>query len=101
LKKNTRIDTIADGLRTNLSERTFGYIRKHVDDIYTVSESEIVEAMKFMWERMKIIVEPSSAVPFAAVLSKKFNVEGKKVGVVLSGGNVDLSQFFNTLNAKL
>jgi len=101
IEKNTRTDTIADGLRTNLSERTFGYIRKYVDGIYTVSESEIVEAMKFLWERMKIIVEPSSAVPFAAIFSKKLNVEGKKVGVVLSGGNVDLSQFFNTLSAKL
>ena len=98
LVKSHTPDTIADGLRTVLSERTFGYIRKNVDDIITVSETEIVEAMKFLWERMKIIVEPSGATPLAVVfkLAKQNKiVRGSKIGLILSGGNVDLSSFFD------
>jgi threonine dehydratase len=84
--------TIADGLLTSLSQRTFTIIRKNVDDIVTVSEEKIVEAMQLIWERMKIIIEPSSAVPLAAILEGKLNVSGKKVGIILSGGNLDLGK---------
>jgi len=85
-------DTVADGLRTSLSEGTFACIQKHVDDIVTVKETEIIEAMRFIWERMKIIIEPSSAVPVAAVFNHKVNMKGKKAGIILSGGNMDLDQ---------
>jgi threonine dehydratase len=84
--------TIADGLLTSLSQRTFTIIRKNVDDIVTVSEEKIVEAMRLIWERMKIIIEPSSAVPLAAILEGKVDVAGKKVGIILSGGNLDLGK---------
>ncbi|MFX1570534.1 MAG: threonine/serine dehydratase [Promethearchaeota archaeon] len=98
---STYPDTIADGLRTSLSERTFNIIRLHVDDIVTVTEIEIIEAMKFLWERMKIIVEPSGAVPLAAILSKRVSVENKEVGVILSGGNIDIEPFFEILEKKI
>lgn len=98
---STYPDTIADGLRTSLCERTFNLIRKYVDEIITVTEIEIIEAMKFLWERMKIIVEPSGAVPLAAILSKKVSVENKKVGVILSGGNIDIDPFFQLLEKKI
>jgi threonine dehydratase len=101
IESNKRIDTIADGLRTGLSERTFRIIQKEVDEIITVSEMEIIEAMKFLWERMKIVVEPSGAVPLAVIFSKKLNVEGKKVGIILSGGNVDLTEFFKILESNI
>jgi threonine dehydratase len=84
--------TIADGLLTSLSQRTFTIIRENVDDIVTVSEEKIVEAMRLIWERMKIIIEPSSAVPLAAILEGKLNVKDKKVGIILSGGNLDLGK---------
>ena len=83
-------DTIADGLRTMLSEKTFGILSKHVHDVITVTEEEIVHAMKTVWERMKIIIEPSSAVPVAVVLNNKADIAGKRVGIILTGGNVDL-----------
>lgn len=83
-------DTIADGLRTSLGPLTFEIIRRHVKEIVTVSEQEIVDAMRIIWERMKIIVEPSCAVPFAALLKRKDDFQGKKIGIILSGGNVDL-----------
>jgi threonine dehydratase len=83
-------DTVADGLRTSLSELTFKCIQKHVDDIVTVSEQEIIDAMHFIWERMKIIIEPSSAVPAAAVYNGKVDATNKKVGIIISGGNMDL-----------
>lgn len=84
--------TIADGLLTSLSELTFSIIQKHVTDIITVSENEISAAMRFVWERMKIIIEPSSAVPVAAVLFQKIDVRNKHIGIIISGGNVDLEQ---------
>lgn len=84
--------TIADGLLTSLSEKTFGIIRKHVHEILTVSEESIIQAMRLIWERMKIIVEPSSAVPFAAVLEHNLGKEYNKIGIILSGGNVDLTK---------
>jgi len=98
---STYPDTIADGLRTSISERTFKFIQKYVDQIITVSEIEIIEAMRFLWERMKIIVEPSGAVPLAALLSKKILVNNKKVGAILSGGNINLEPFFQLLEKKL
>lgn len=82
--------TIADGLRTFLGDRNFPIIKKHVERIITVSEEEIVEAMKLIWERMKIVIEPSSAVAFAALLKQKDDFKNKKVGIIISGGNVDL-----------
>lgn len=82
--------TIADGLRTSLGSLTYPIILEHVHSVVTVSESSITEAMRFIWERMKIIIEPSSAVPFAAIMEGKINVAGKKTGIIISGGNVDL-----------
>lgn len=84
-------DTIADGLRTSLGELPFRIIKEKVDDIVTVSEFSIVEAMRYIWERFKIIIEPSCAVPVAAIFEKKIDVVGKKVGIIITGGNVDLN----------
>ena len=84
--------TIADGLLTSLGELTFAIIRDHVERIVTVDEAAIVEAMRAVWERMKIIIEPSSAVPVAALLSGNLGVRSERVGVILSGGNVDLGR---------
>jgi threonine dehydratase len=84
--------TIADGLRTSLGSLTFPVIREHVKEIITVSEEDIVKAMRCIWERMKIIVEPSGAVPLGAVFSKAEEMLGKRIGLILSGGNVDLGR---------
>ncbi len=84
--------TIADGLLTSLGEPNFAIIMDKVDDIVTVSEEKIVEAMRMIWERMKIVIEPSSAVPLAAVLQNKIDIQNKKVGIILSGGNLDLGK---------
>jgi len=84
--------TIADGLLTSLGSLTFPIIMNEVDQIATVSEEGIVAAMRMIWERMKIIIEPSSAVPLAAILENKVEVKGLKVGIILSGGNVDLGK---------
>lgn len=84
--------TIADGLLTSLGSLTFPIILNEVDQIVIVSEESIVAAMRMIWERMKIIIEPSSAVPLAAILENKVDVKGKKVGIILSGGNVDLGR---------
>jgi len=75
-----------------LGERNFEIIIDKVDDIVTVSEENIVAAMRMIWERMKIIIEPSSAVPLAAILEGKVAVQNKKVGIILSGGNLDLGR---------
>ncbi len=85
-------NTIADGLRTSLGDLTFAIIKKYVHDIITVSEEGIVEAMRCIWERMKIIVEPSAAVPLATLLTKQISLPGKRIGIILSGGNVELSR---------
>jgi threonine dehydratase len=82
--------TIADGLLTTLSERTFSIIRDKVDDIFTVDEDTIIRAMKLIWERMKIIIEPSSATVLGVIMSNPDLFYGKRVGLILSGGNVDL-----------
>lgn len=85
--------TIADGLRTSeTGEKNFPLILAHVDDIVTVTEDEIVAAMREIWERLKIVVEPSCAVPFAAVRARKIGVRGQQVGIILTGGNVDLEK---------
>ncbi len=84
--------TIADGLLTSLGKRDFEIIMNKVDDIVTVSEEKIIEAMRLIWERMKIIIEPSSAVPLGAILEGKTEIAGKRVGIILSGGNVDLGK---------
>jgi threonine dehydratase len=84
--------TIADGLRTTLSPRTLGAIRAHVQAIGTASEPGIVRAMRMIWERMKIVVEPSAAVPLACLLEATLDVRGMRVGIILSGGNVDLDR---------
>lgn len=84
--------TIADGLLTSLGSLTYPIIKEYVDEIVTVSEEGIINAMRLIWERMKIIVEPSSAVPLAAILENKLDVKGKKTGIILSGGNIDLDK---------
>jgi threonine dehydratase len=84
--------TIADGLRSTVSERTLGAMREHLMGIPTCSEGAIVAAMRMVWERAKIVVEPSSAVPLAAMLEGTLDVRGKRVGVVITGGNVDLDR---------
>jgi threonine dehydratase len=86
----TTVDTIADGLRTNIGEINFALAQTHVDQIVTVSEAAIIEAMRLLWESLRVIVEASSAVPYAAILEKKVAVAGRRVGIILSGGNVDL-----------
>lgn len=90
IEENITADTVADGLRTHLGDVNFPIIREHVREIVRVSEEEIVAAMRLIWERMKIVVEPSSAVAFAAVLKEKEKLQGKEVGIIISGGNVDL-----------
>jgi threonine dehydratase len=82
--------TVADGLLTSLGDLTFPIIRERVEEIVTVSETAIVLAMRFVWERAKLVIEPSAAVPIAALWERKGNVDGLRVGVILSGGNVDL-----------
>lgn len=84
-------DTIADGLRTSLGERNFAIIRRHVDDVVCVSEQAIMRAARLLLERLKILVEPSSAVPVAALLERRLVADGKRVGIILTGGNVDLA----------
>ena len=91
IETNDTAITIADGLRTNLGDKNFPIIKKYVSEIIRVEEHEIIAAMKLLWERLKIVVEPSSAVPFAALLKEKNRFRGKKIGIIISGGNVDLS----------
>ena len=86
--------TVADGLRTSLGTRPFSVIQRHVDAIVTATEAEILDAMRFVWERFKIVVEPSGAVPVAPVLSGGLPVRGLRVGLILTGGNVDLGPLF-------
>ncbi|MDN5348963.1 MAG: threonine dehydratase [Bacteroidales bacterium] len=84
-------NTIADGLLTSLGSLTYPIILKHVNDILTVGEEEIISAMRLVWERMKIVIEPSAAVPLAVALSGKIDLKGKQAGIIFSGGNVDLN----------
>lgn len=92
IEGNTRIDTVADGLRTTLGDINFPIIQAHVQEIIRVEEDEIISAMRMIWERMKIIIEPSCAVPFAAVLKEPEKFKNKQVGIIISGGNVDLGK---------
>ncbi len=92
IQNNDGGDTIADGLKTQLGDVNFPIIKEHVSQIIRVTETEIIAAMKLVWERMKIVVEPSSAVALAAVLKEPKIFSGKKVGIILSGGNVDLTK---------
>ncbi|MHA2095379.1 MAG: pyridoxal-phosphate dependent enzyme, partial [Candidatus Hodarchaeales archaeon] len=99
-------NTIADGLRTNLGDITFKTIKTYVDDIITVSEEEIISAMTFLWERMKLVVEPSGAVPLAGIFKlaseeQKFEIQHKRIGMIISGGNIDLTEFFNSLSKSI
>ena len=82
--------TMADGLKTTVGKLNFEIIKNHVKEVITVSEDEISSAMRMIWERMKIVIEPSCAVPFAALLGRKAFFKNKKVGIILTGGNVDL-----------
>jgi threonine dehydratase len=84
--------TIADGLLTSLGTLTFPIIQQRVEQIVTVSEAGIIESMKFVWERAKIIIEPSSAVAIGVLWEKKIDLSGLKVGIIISGGNVDLEK---------
>lgn len=84
--------TIADGLLTSLGSLTFPIVQEHVEQIVTVSEQGIINAMKFIWERAKVIIEPSAAVAVGVLLEKKIDLTGLNVGVILSGGNVDLER---------
>ncbi|AHM61621.1 pyridoxal-5'-phosphate-dependent protein subunit beta [Flammeovirgaceae bacterium 311] len=92
LVPQTAPNTIADGLLTSLGDITYAIISKGVEQIILVSEEEIIEAMRFLWERMKLVVEPSGAVPLAAALKEKEVLKEKRIGIIISGGNVDLSK---------
>jgi len=87
---NVTVDTIADGLRAQVGTLTFPIIQELVDEVITVTEAEIIGAMRMIWERLKIIVEPSGAVPLAALLKQTKTFRNQKVGLILSGGNADL-----------
>jgi len=84
--------TICDGLLTSLGSLTFPIIRKYVTAIYTAEDPHIIRAMRMIWERMKIIIETSSSVPLAVLLNGKLSAQGRKIGIILSGGNVDLEK---------
>ena len=86
----SKLETIADGLLTNVGAPNFAVIRQHVDDVVTVSEAAIVDAMREIWAVLKIVVEPSAAVPYAAIRERKVDLSGRRAGIILSGGNVDL-----------
>ena len=89
---NDTINTICDGLRAQIGTITFPIIQKYVDEIITLSEEEILDSMKMIWERLKIIVEPSCSISLAAIIKNKDKFSGKNVGLIMSGGNVDLNQ---------
>lgn len=91
LQINETTNTVADGLRTSLGPKTLEIIRKHVEEIYLVEEEEIINAMRLTWERMKLIIEPSCAVPLAAVLKYPEVFAGKKIAIIITGGNVDVN----------
>ena len=94
----TNPQTIADGLLTSLGKLNFEIIHQLVDDIFWVSDEEITSSMRLIWERLKIIVEPSSATVLAAIIKHANLFQNKKVGLILSGGNVDLDDYFASIN---
>ncbi len=89
---NKTANTIADGLKTTIGEKNFAILKEHADGCFTVTEKEIVAAMRLIYERMKIVIEPSCAVPFAALIKNKKKFAGKNIGIILTGGNVDLAK---------
>ena len=93
IEKAPYIDTIADGLLTTLGVRNFKIIKKYVKDIFTVSDKEIIGALRLVYERLKIVIEPSAAVPLAVLLKHKEIFVNKRVGIIFSGGNIDLGIF--------
>ncbi|MEO1161279.1 MAG: pyridoxal-phosphate dependent enzyme, partial [Pseudomonadota bacterium] len=84
--------TVADGLKVPLKELTWHFVSNHVEDILLATEQEIIDAMYLTWQRMKIVIEPSCAVPLAVILKNRAVFEGKRVGVIITGGNVDLNK---------
>jgi threonine dehydratase len=98
--ETSQANSIADGLLTSLGTKTFPIIRENVKEVITVSDPQIIHAMQWIWERMKIIVEPSCAVPLAAILRAKEKFAGQRVGVILTGGNVDLSKAMHLLSSS-
>jgi threonine dehydratase len=94
-------NTIADGLKTSLGSNTFRIVREYVDEMITVTEKEIIDAMEFLWSRMKLVVEPSGAVSLAGVLSEQIEITSKKVGIIITGGNIDLTDFFKLIKNKI
>ena len=101
IETNENPDTICDGLRTTLGDKTFPVVMDYVDEIVLVSDEVVIDAMRLYYERMKIVVEPSGAITLAALLAKKIDVVEKRVGVMISGGNVDLSVFFEEMERRL
>jgi threonine dehydratase len=97
----TSVKTVADGLRTSLGNHTFDVIKRNVDRIITVSEEEIIDATQLLWERMKLVVEPSGAISFAGVLSMRHRLRSRRVGVIISGGNIDTASFFESVRQHL
>lgn len=85
-------ETVADGLKVPLKDLTWHFVKAHVSDILTAEEDEIIDAMKLVWKRMKLVIEPSSAVPLAVILKNRAVFQGKRVGVIVTGGNVDLDK---------
>ena len=83
-------ETVADGLKVPLKDLTWHFVKAHVTDVLTATEDQIVDAMKLIWKRMKIVMEPSSAVPLATILANPERFKGRRVGVIVTGGNVDL-----------
>ena len=92
--------TMADGLRTTVGNLPFSVIREKVDEVVTATESEMLDALRFVWERFKMIIEPSCSVPVAPVLNRQLNVEGLRVGIIITGGNVDLDPFFKAMASR-
>ncbi|MAY83786.1 MAG: serine dehydratase [Flavobacteriales bacterium] len=92
--------TLADGLKTSLGKLNFDIILEHVNDILCCSEKQMLEAMQLIWERMKIVIEPSAAVPLACIMANREMFKGKRVGLIISGGNLDLGDFFKLLDQK-
>jgi threonine dehydratase len=100
IETNISTNTVADGLRTHLGDINFPIVQRYVDHITRVTEDEIVAAMQILWERLKIVCEPSSAVAFAATLKEKELLKGKKIGIIISGGNVDVNRLpFSGMNS--
>ncbi len=93
--------TIADGLRTSLGPKPFSVLQRHLDGIVTATDAQTLDALRFVWERLKIIIEPSSAVPIAPVFNGSLDVKGLRVGILVGGGNVDLDPMFQALTAKI